>query len=49
MQLEKDKLCYYCLGCNKLEINNFAGVNRCENFETGMDKWQEKWREELKK
>ena len=49
MQLEKDKLCYYCLGCYKLEIENFAGVNRCNNFVTCIENWQEKWREELKK
>lgn len=49
MDLEKNKLCYYCLGCNRLEIKNFVGVKRCNNFEAGMDNWQEKWREELKK
>lgn len=49
MQLEENKLCYYCLGCNKLEIKNFTGVKRCDNFEEGIDNWQEKWREELRK
>ncbi len=46
--IEKDKLCYYCLGCNKLETE-FEGVRNCKNFISGIQNWQDKIREELKK
>ena len=38
-QLEKDKICYYCRGCNKLEDEKFAGVIKCKYFVTGRDTW----------
>lgn len=47
-QIDNKKLCKYCLGCNKLEDENFEGVMRCKNFTAGVDNWQEKWKEELK-
>ena len=25
-------ICLKCLGCNKLEIENFVGTNKCKNF-----------------
>lgn len=31
-QLEQDKLCKKCVGCNRLEISEFNGVYRCNNF-----------------
>ena len=46
--LKKDKLCYYCYGCNKLETD-FKGVNRCKDFVSAVADYQEKIREELKK
>lgn len=48
-QIDNKKLCKYCLGCNKLEDENFAGVMRCKHFMAGIDNWQEKWKEELKR
>lgn len=47
-QIDNKKLCKYCLGCNKLEAENFNGVMRCKNFVTGMEDWQEKWKEQMK-
>lgn len=36
-QIGKDKLCYYCLGCNRLEIPDFLGIMSCKNFIAGKD------------
>lgn len=47
-QIEKDKLCYYCTGCNKLEIEQYDGVRNCKNFMPSREDWQEKWKEALK-
>lgn len=43
-KIEKNKLCHYCLGCNKLELESFNGVYRCNNFVPGIENWQEKYR-----
>lgn len=43
-QIDNKKLCFYCLGCMKLEDENFTGVMRCNYFVAGMADWQEKWR-----
>lgn len=48
-QIKKDKLCYYCLGCEAEEAEDFRPVVRCKNFEPGIETWQEKLREELRK
>lgn len=48
-QIYNKKLCFYCLGCEKLTNENFTGVMRCNNFMAGIDNWQEKWKEELKR
>lgn len=48
-QLKKDTVCYYCLGCNRLEDENFNGVRNCKNMIQGITNWQEKIREEMKK
>lgn len=48
-QIDNKKLCYYCLGCMKLENENFSGVMRCKYFITGYADWQEKWKEALRK
>lgn len=47
-QIDNKKLCYYCLGCCKLEYENFNGVMRCKGFMAGVDNWQEKWKEQMK-
>ena len=31
-QLDQDKLCKKCAGCNRLEISGFNGVYRYNNF-----------------
>ena len=49
LELKKDKLCYYCYGCNKLEIAEFKGVSRCKDFVSAIVDYQEKIREELTK
>lgn len=48
-EIEKNKLCYYCLSCNKLELEHFTGINRCENFIPAIKNWQEKYNNELGK
>lgn len=48
-QLSKDTLCYYCLGCNKLEDEKFEGVRNCKNFMPGIENWRELIEKELKK
>lgn len=48
-QIEKNTLCYYCLGCNKQESEEYKPVMRCKDFMAGTENWQEKLREELKK
>lgn len=47
-QIDNKKLCKFCLGCNKLEDENFNGVMRCKDFMAGIDNWQEKWKEQMK-
>lgn len=47
-QIDNKKLCKYCLGCNKLEDENFDGVMRCKYFAAGVAEWQEKWKEQMK-
>ena len=46
-QIDNKKLCYYCMGCMKLEDEGFDGVMRCKGFIPGTDNWQEKWKKEL--
>ncbi len=47
-QIDNKKLCFYCLGCEKLSCENFDGVMRCKGFIPGMENWQEKWKEQMK-
>ena len=47
-QIYNKKLCYYCLGCNKLEDENFNGVMLCKGFIAGMAKKKKKWKEQMK-
>ena len=46
-QISNKKICFYCLGCNKLEDEEFGGVARCENFMPSKQNWQEEWKENL--
>jgi len=48
-QIEKDKLCVYCFGCNRLEQEQFEGVRNCKNFIGAIADWENKLREELRK
>lgn len=48
-QIKKNTLCYYCLGCNKQESEEYKSVMRCKSFTAGKENWQEKLREELKR
>lgn len=47
-QIDNKKLCYWCLGCEKLACENFDGVMRCKYFMAGVNNWQEKWKEQMK-
>ena len=48
-QIDKKYLCYYCLGCNAEEQDNFIPKQRCKGFVPGIKDWQEMWRKELNK
>lgn len=37
-QISKDRRCYTCLGCNRLEIEEFNGTYRdCPNYMKGKE------------
>lgn len=42
-------ICLWCMGCNKLEDMNFAGVYRCKNFIAAQISWEEEYRKGLRK
>ena len=48
-QIDKQYLCFYCMGCQKQELETFTPVMRCKNFIPGYKNWQERIRDELKK
>ena len=48
-QLEKDNLCYYCLGCPAEESEDFKPVMRCKEFVPDRENWREMLEKELKK
>lgn len=35
-QINKNKLCHTCLGCNRLELDNFYGVYHCQYYIRGV-------------
>lgn len=35
-QIGKDRLCFTCYGCNRLEVDYFNGVYRCKDYEKGV-------------
>lgn len=47
-QIKNNTLCFYCLGCNKQESEEFKPVLRCKDFAAGIEDWQEKLRKALK-
>lgn len=36
-QIDKQYKCYTCLGCNRLSLENFKGVYRCNNYIKGVE------------
>lgn len=46
-QINNNKICFYCLGCNKQEDGEFDGLMRCKNFVPCKQDWQEKWKKSL--
>ena len=49
-QISKDKLCYWCYGCELVgESDNFAGVRNCKNFAPAFAEWEEEFRKALLK
>ena len=47
-QLGKDVICFYCYGCNKLELENFNGIRNCKGFYPAYKNWEEKYYKALK-
>lgn len=43
-QIDNKKLCFYCLGCNKLENEYFSGVIQCKNFVAGAKNYKKEER-----
>lgn len=39
-EIDQDKLCRTCIGCNRLEQENFNGVYRCNNYAKGLGKFE---------
>lgn len=31
-EINEKTLCYTCYGCNRLELQWFMGINKCENY-----------------
>lgn len=48
-ELDNDKICKYCLGCNKLEDYNFKGIRSCKNFAPGYKNWRNMYEKNLQK
>ena len=46
-QINKDMLCYYCIGCIREEEETFAGVRNCKEFVEVVENWQELLRKEM--
>ena len=47
-QLKPSMLCTYCLGCDKLEAESYAGTRQCKNFVPAYKDWQEKFYKAMK-
>lgn len=46
--LKKNCICYYCIGCNRLELEEFHGIANCKNFTASEDGWFEKFINQFK-
>lgn len=42
-------ICKYCVGCLRLEDENFKSVYRCKDFEPNQVNWKELIEKELRK
>ena len=42
-------ICKYCIGCLRLEDENFQSKYRCKDFEANQVNWEQLIREELRK
>ena len=47
-QILKDKICFYCLGCNQMENKTFSPKMNCKNFMPSYKDWQSEYYKELK-
>lgn len=47
-QLKDNVICKYCLGCNRLLLEDFDGVKNCKGFAAGYKDWQERFYKALK-
>ena len=47
-QLNNDMLCKWCLGCNKLLIDDFQGLRNCNIFIAGYENWSDMFMKALK-
>lgn len=47
-QLEDNNLCFYCLGCNKEECEDFEPKMNCEGFVPANNDWHKRYYESLK-
>lgn len=47
-EIDKKYICYYCIGCNAEESDNFIPRYNCKNFVSGYENWAELRRKELK-
>ena len=47
-QLNNNTLCYYCLGCVKLENAQFKGVRNCKCFIHSSVNWRYEYEKSLK-
>lgn len=42
-------ICKYCVGCLRLEADDFKSVFRCKDFEPNQMNWTELLKEEMRK
>lgn len=48
-QLSDDKICKYCYGCGKLELEQFEGLINCSKFLATDKDWQDKYYKALRR
>lgn len=48
-QIEDNKICKYCLGCEQLAIQEFEGVIKCNYFMAGKSNWHEEFIKAIQK